>query len=211
MSQQQYSGQAVTGMMHKLKMIQTIANNIANANAIGYQREIPESLSFKSVLGEAAMRDTSAGQIRKTDGVFDIAIEGNAYFLVETKDGIQTTKNGKFHLNEKGELASMEGHEVVVVEKTDRPLSLSKSHDIHINQNGEIFVGQDRYGRIAMQIQDNRPVKVLQGFVEGSNVSIMSEMISLSMLFRAFESNEKIIGMEVSIDKELIEKYGRNV
>lgn len=211
MSQFKDLGHTVSGMLHKLKMIQTIANNISNANTIGYQREIPESISFKSVLSETAMRDPSQGQIRKTERMFDLAIEGNAYFLIETKNGLQTTRSGKFHLDEKGELATMDGHEVVVVEKTDRPISLAKSHDIRINPSGEIFVGQDRYGRIALQIQDNRPVKVIQGFLEGSNVNLMNEMISLSMMFRAFESNEKIISMESSVEKELIDKYGRNV
>lgn len=210
-NQPRTSGPTIAGMLHKLKMIQAIANNISNANSVGYQREIPESISFKSVLSETAMRDITPGQLKRTSNMFDIAIEGNAYFLIDTKSGLQTTKNGRFHLNEKGELVTQEGSEVVIVEKTDKPISLAKEYDIRVNHNGEIYVGTERYGRIAMQIQDNKSVKIHQGFIEGSNVNLMNEMVSLAMAFRAFESNEKILGMEASVDRELVEKYGRNV
>lgn len=206
-------GQTVRGMIHKLKMIQTITGNIANATTLGYQRQIPESISFQSVLNETALRDSSQGQISKTNNTWDVAIEGNAYFLVDSKDGLIPTRNGRFHLNEKGNISTLDGNEVVIIDTSDKKinLALTKEKDIHINPNGEIFVNQEKFGRIALQILDNKPVKIHQGFVEGSNVNLMQEMIALTMTFRAFEASEKSLGMEASVDKDLIEKYGRNV
>ena len=208
-------GQSLLGMIQRLKMINIIADNIANAKSIGYQRKIPESATFESVLSSAGektpVRDDTHGPIQKTDQMFDLAIEGNAYFLVEGKDGVVPTRNGTFRLNEKGNLSNQDGQEVVVVEKTDKLISLAKNYDVSINHNGEIFVGTERYGRLAMRIMDNKPVKVHQGYLEGSNVNIMNEMVALSMTYRSFESTEKMLGMELSADKELIEKYGRNV
>ena len=208
-------GPTLAGMRQKLRMIEAISSNIANVNSIGYQRQIPESVTFKSILSdvsnESVARDMTSGQFKKTGSNFDLAIEGNAYFLVESPKGIVPTKNGNFRLNEKGELCTQDGQEVVIVEKTDTPLSLAKSFNIEVKTNGEIFIGTERYGRIAMQINDNRPVKIHQGFLEGSNVNLMNEMVALSQTFRAFEANEKILGMEASVDKELVEKYGRNV
>ena len=210
-NQNNIAGRTVEGMLHKLKMIQAITSNIENANTIGYQRQIPESVSFGDALNEAAMKDQTQGQLKKTNNIFDLAIEGNAMFLVESKDGPVPTRNGKFHLNDKGILITDEGNEVVVVEKTDKQLSLSKTTDIKIDQNGEISVDGERYGRIAMKIMDNKPVRVHQGSVEGSNVNLMNEMVLLQMVFRNFEASEKLLGMEASVDKDLIEKYGRNV
>ena len=208
-------GQSLLGMIQRLKMINIIAGNIANAKSVGYQRQIPESATFESVLSNVGektpLRDDTHGPIQKTDQMFDLAIEGNAYFLVEGKDGVVPTRNGKFRLNEKGNLSDQDGQEVVVVEKTDKPISLAKDYDISINQNGEITVGTERYGRLAMRIMDNKPVKVHQGYLEGSNVNLMNEMVGLAMTYRAFESTEKMLSMELSADKELIEKYGRNV
>ena len=204
-------GQTVAGMLNKLKMIQVISSNIANAGSVGYQRQIPESISFDSVLNEAAMRDQTPGQLKRTGNKFDLAIEGNAYFLIESKDGPMPTRDGRFRLNEKGELCTHDGKEVIVVEKTDKPLNLDKEENITISKNGEILIGKEKYGRIAMQVLDNRPVKVHQSFVEGANVNIMTEMVSLAMTFRSFEASEKMLGMEASADRDLIEKYGRNV
>lgn len=211
MNQPNTYGPTIKGMLHKLKMIQAISNNIAQANSIAYQRQIPEAISFESVLNDVAARDTSAGQLTKTNNQFDLAIEGNAYFLVESVDGPVPTKNGRFHLNEKGELITMEGQSVIVVEKIDEDIALAKEKNIRINSGGEIFVGHRRYGRIALHLLDNKPVRIHQGFIEGSNVNLMNEIVSLAMAFRAFDASEKTLGMEASIDKELIEKYGRNV
>ncbi len=208
-------GPTIQGMLHKLKMIQSIANNIANATTIGYQREIPESLNFKSVLSsvsEKPLKDDTAGQLQKTGNTFDLAIEGNADFLIEDKNGkVSTTKDGRFHLNENGDLVTQNGNKVIVAEKTDKPISLATTYDIHINKNGEIIVGTEKYGRIALKIDDSKPVSVHQGCVIGSNVNLMNEMVSLAMTFRSFEASEKALSMEASADRDLIEKYGRNV
>jgi flagellar basal body rod protein FlgF len=117
----------------------------------------------------------------------------------------------RLSFNDKGLLVTKDDQEVIIVEKTDKPISLTKQYDLRINENGEIFAGGERYGRIAMKIMDNKPVKLHQGFVEGSNVNLMSEMVALSLTFRSFEASEKALGMETSVDKDLIEKYGRNV
>ena len=211
MTQSNTYSQTVNGMLNKLKMIKAVANNIANAGTSGYKREIPESVNFKSVLNEVTLKDSSQGPLKRTGNQLDIAIEGNAYILVESKDGPVPTRNGKLSFNDKGSLVTQDGQEVIIVEKTDKPISLSKQYDIKINENGEIFAGTEKYGRIAMKIMDNKPVRLHQGFVEGSNVNMMSEMVALSLTFRAFEASEKALGMETSVDKELIEKYGRNV
>ena len=204
-------GHTVAGMLNKLKMIQVISNNINHATSVGYQRQIPESISFDSILNETAVKDTTSGQLAKTNNKFDLAIEGNAYFLIESKDGPLPIRDGRFRLNEKGELCTHDGTEVIVIEKTDKPLSLAKEENIQINQNGEIFLGKDKYGRIAMQVLDNKPVRVHQSYLEGSNVNLINEMLSLSMALRSFEASEKMLGLEASVDRDLIDKYGRNV
>lgn len=204
-------GQSIKGMLYKLKLIQAISSNITNANSIGYQRKIPESIDFQSILDETALRDITQGHLQKTNRSLDLGIEGNAYFLIETKSGIESSRNGRFYLNSEGELVTQEGNKVIIVEKTEEDISLAKDFDISVNQKGEIFVGDNRYGRIAMQIQDSKPVHVHQGFIEGSNVNLTNEMVALAMTFRSFEASEKALSMEASIDRELIDKYGRNV
>ena len=211
MTQSNSYSQTVNGMLSKMNVIKAVTNNIANAGTSGYKREIPEAVNFKSVMNGIALRDQSQGPIKRTGNQLDIAIEGNAYILVESGNGPIPTRNGRLSFNDKGLLVTKDGQEVIIVEKTDKPISLTKQYDLHINENGEIFAGGERYGRIAMKIMDNKPVRLHQGFVEGSNVDMMSEMVALSLTFRSFEASEKALGMETSVDKDLIEKYGRNV
>ena len=211
MTQPNTYSQTVNGILNKVKMVKAIADNIANASTSGYKREIPETINFQSVLDEVTLRDQSQGSLKRTGNPLDIGIEGNAFILIESGNGPIPTRNGKLSFNDKGSLVTTDGHEVIIVEKTDKPISLTKQYDIKINENGEIFADGERYGRIAMKIMDNKPVKLHQGFLEGSNVNLMSEMVALSFAFRSFEASEKALGMETSVDKELIEKYGRNV
>ncbi len=203
-------GPTIGGMLYKLKMIEAITSNVANAATSGYKRTLPEALNFKSTLGEV-IKDKSQGALDKTGNKFDLAIEGNAFFLVEGNNGPETSRLCNFSLNAKGNLANSKGEELIIIEKTDKDVSLTKYDDIKVNQNGEIFVGTERYGRIALQILDNKPVRVIQGASEASNVDLMTEMGSLATMLRSFEASEKALGMEASVDKELIEKYGRNV
>ena len=199
------------GMLHKLKMIEVISKNISNVSTAAYKRQLPEALSFSEILNETALRDNSQGAMKKTNSIFDLAIEGNASFLIETPNGLVETRNGNFKLNNKGEIVTHEGDVLVILDKIDKEVSLSDTNDISINQSGEIYVNGSRYGRIALRILDNKPVRIHQGFVEGSNVDLAQEMTALTMTFRSFEASEKTLGMEASIDKELIEKYGTNV
>ena len=211
MTQSNTYSQTVNGMLNKLKILKAVVSNIANVSTSGYKREIPETVNFKSVMDEVTLRDQSQGSLKRTGNQLDVAIEGNAFILIESGNGPILTRNGKLSFNDKGSLVTADGHEVIIVEKTDKPISLTKQYDIKINENGEIFAGGERYGRIAMKIMDNKPVKLHQGFIEGSNVSLMSEMVALSLTFRSLEASEKALGMEASVDKELVEKYGRNV
>lgn len=206
-------GASENGLFQKLEMLKIIGDNIANASTIGYKRRIPESATFKEILGDAVLTDNRTGALKKTNSHFDLAIEGNAEFLIETKEGLKHTRNGQFHLNEKGKLVTITGDEVVIVEQSDKlkDLVTAKEKDIKINQIGEIFIGTERLGRIAMKLEDSNPVKVHQGFVETSNINLVNEMITLSQVYRSVEASEKTFGMESSVDKELIEKYGRNV
>lgn len=200
----------INGMLKKLQMFEAVTQNIANANTIGYKRKMPESLAFQSVL-EDAIRDNTQGQLKRTNLALDLAIEGEAFFLVETDKGIIPTRNGKFQLDKDGEIVSQDGHPVVIVEKTDLPYRLAEETDIRIDETGVIHIRGEKYGRIALDIQSNKPVKVHQGYLESSNVSLINEMAALTMIFRSIEASEKSLGMEASADRELIERYGRNV
>lgn len=112
---------AASGMRAQQTNVDTIANNLANVNTIGYKTQ---QASFKSLLyqnlqskstnnaGEdkpvaaevglgsrvaAITSDFKQGNLTASESPFDMAIEGDGFFQVRTPDGeIQYTRDGSF-------------------------------------------------------------------------------------------------------------------
>jgi len=110
-----------SGLMREMTMI---ANNIANASTTGYRQEglifsefiqrMPdggESLS----MAHGRVRNTSylPGTMTATGGPFDLAIDGEGFFLVQTPEGERLTRAGHFMPNAQGDLVTPDGHPVL--------------------------------------------------------------------------------------------------
>src|SRR5579871_1979779 len=93
---------AATALVSRTQALDTIANNLANASTAGYRAE---KNIFSSVLADASgsgsgsvleqtinsfgimsgtMLDNSQGALQKTGNDLDVAIQGSAYFVVQT-------------------------------------------------------------------------------------------------------------------------------
>jgi flagellar hook-basal body protein len=59
--------------------------------------------------GIGTYRDLRGGQMIKTDAPLDIAIHGNAYFVVDTPVGQRFTRDGNFRLDGQGRIVNAEG------------------------------------------------------------------------------------------------------
>lgn len=104
------------------RRLTTIADNIANANTVGFRAT---GVRFEEVL--SGIRDeattfvspgesylvTEAGANRSTGNTFDFAIQGDVWFGLETPAGTVMTRDGRFKMLQTGELVSMDGHPVL--------------------------------------------------------------------------------------------------
>ena len=100
-----------SGLMREM---QTVANNIANAATTGYRQEdLIFSEHVRRIDGGSSMsmanantRNTSMvqGTLTRTGGRFDLAIEGDGFFLIETPAGERLTRAGSFSPNAAGDL-----------------------------------------------------------------------------------------------------------
>jgi flagellar basal-body rod protein FlgF len=118
---------AYTALLSRSEALDTIANNLANANTPGFraQRNI-----FSSVLNQTqgtqlnqtinnygtlsgTTLDTTQGALQKTGNDLDVAIEGPAYLAVQTSGGTMYTRDGSFQISSAGQLVTASGDSVL--------------------------------------------------------------------------------------------------
>ncbi|MCL4158655.1 UNVERIFIED_CONTAM: hypothetical protein GTU68_052916, partial [Idotea baltica] len=129
---------ASSGMKSQQKMVDTIANNIANVNTGGFKRS---SLSFRSLLyqtyeepgaatSQQGMNPTGLqigsgveisgsrksfrqGDLEPTSGNFDLAIQGQGFFGVTLPNGETLyTRDGNFNRDGNGQVVTADGYPV---------------------------------------------------------------------------------------------------
>jgi flagellar basal-body rod protein FlgF len=110
-----------TGLLQEL---QVVANNIANSQTTGFQREEAtfaeyidrlgnkdESLSMTASLVRRI--DQTQGAISPTGSPFDLAIQGEGYFQIGTPNGTLLTRAGSFSTNQNGEMVTADGFQLL--------------------------------------------------------------------------------------------------
>ncbi|MFP4327158.1 MAG: flagellar hook-basal body complex protein [Paracoccaceae bacterium] len=212
-----------SGLMREL---QVVANNIANAATTGYRQE---GLIFSEYvrrldgaedvsMAAANVRNTSMAQgpVTRTGGRFDLAIEGEGFFLVQTGAGERLTRAGAFSPNAQGDLVTPDGH--LVLDAGGAPVFIPPdAGDLSISADGT--VSSD--GRPLTQIGLYRPVDpiglrredgvmfrtetglepaegaaILQGYLEGSNVDPLGQLARMIEVQRAYEMGQSFLDSE---------------
>ena len=162
--------------------------------------------------------DYTQGSFRITDNTYDLALAGDGFFAIEftNKAGETDTKYtraGQFTLNKDGYLVTEEGD--YVLDTRNRRIRLNTLLDSKITDDGTIYQNDQAVARIqvtdfadydylekygetyyqpiqgAQTIAANAQVK--SGYLEMSNVQVVSEMVNLISITRAYESNQKVI------------------
>lgn len=172
-----------------------------------------------------------AGGFVKTGNPLDVAIRGQGYMAVQTPSGIVYTRDGRMQLLQTGELVSLNGH--AVLDAGGAPILLDPSaggpeiaHDGMITQRGrqvgaiglfslDLSGTYSRYENSGI-VPKNPATPILsftadgfvQGFVEQSNVSAVTEMTRLIMVTRAFESVAAAVGDSEASIKNAIQSLG---
>lgn len=162
--------------------------------------------------------DYTQGSFRITDNTYDLALDGEGFFAVEftNKAGETSTKYtraGQFTLNTDGYLVTSDGD--YVLDTQNRRIRLNTLTDSAIDEMGNIvqngavvariqvtdFENYDyleKYGETYYQpVEGARTVAsraaIQSGCLEMANVQVVSEMVNLISITRAYESNQKII------------------
>jgi len=146
----------------------------------------------------------------------DLCLVGDGFFVVNTPEGERYTRAGNFSVDVNGNLVDSQGN---YVQGTNGNITVTNENFL-IKENGEIWdletdaqVGTLRMVEFEdvqqlrktggnmftifgnMQPQEAENTKVMQGYIETSNVNIAQEMVDMIITNRAYESSQQAVKM----------------
>ena len=162
---------SVGGMVTQFHRLDMISHNLANVTTNGFKRDDvvigdfmrlyeqhKEELPLRNHTKEAARflnrsmdrvpsiveeyTDRSIGSITPTENRFNFALQNdNAYFMIETPEGIRYTRDGSFILNENGRLVTKEGFAVLPREYLGGPqyIDIPDGVVLEADGNGNLY------------------------------------------------------------------------
>ncbi len=248
------------GMVHNLMRQDILANNLANANTTAFkpdtiyaQQRLPERLESPTldvppqemlerlgggVTGQRALVGTMQGNLEATRQPLDVAIDGEGYFVVRgnTRGGAAATetlltRDGRFTLNERGELTMSSGGGRVL-DRSDRPIRLDSTGPVTIKGSGEVIQHDRIIGilqiaaprdpaaltkegeglmRLPGGADQRRPAKgsLVQGHIEASAVDPIITLNDLINATKAVQANARLMQYHDHIMGQAINTLGR--
>ena len=156
---------AASGMRARMESLDMLANNLANANTVGYKSDrefyslytsaqaltdssqVPEGADTVPVI-ETHWTDLSQGVLRTTGNSLDVAIDGSGFFAVQGPRNSLFTRNGNFQLSRDGTLVTSDGYPVL---NADGGRIQSRSaNSIEITADGNVMQDGQALGRIQL-------------------------------------------------------------
>ena len=223
--------------------LDVVANNVANLNTAGFKRDALEMDEFVMPVASAntfprpdqrisfvedwtTTTDYEPGTLDLTGSPFDVAIQGDGFFVVGTPDGERYTRAGNFQLDAGGRLVTPDGNPVLgeggeIVfgpEETDVVIGVDGSIASNAGARGRLRVVAFEDNRLLDKVGDNlftgpdpRPaegVRIQQGAVELSNVQGVVEMTRLIELTRAYSQITNLIQTQDELRLKAIATLG---
>jgi flagellar basal-body rod protein FlgF len=232
--------------------LDVVANNIANLDTTGYKSDgsmfeeylmpVARDGSFQGadarlsyVQDRATWHNFSAGPVKQTGNPLDVAIDGDAFLVVQTPRGERYTRNGALQISATGELVTSNGDRVL---GDGGPIQFqSTDHDISINPEGTITVREGsnttsdsprgklrlvRFDNVAQLQKDGSSmfaaangeipqtpppsVHVVQGALEQSNVRGVIEMSRMIEVTRTYTQIAGMLQQQGDLRRSAIEK-----
>ena len=161
--------------------------------------------------------DYSQGSLRETNNSYDMALAGEGFFTVEFRNkagqtSTKYTRDGSFTLNRDGYLVTQDGD--YVLGKNGR-IQLDTLQNSIIDRNGNIYqnnrlvatlditdfedynylekYGENYYRPVDGAREKNGEYQIISGYLEMSNIKVVSEMVEMISVSRAYETNQKLI------------------
>jgi len=212
-----------------------IANNISNSHTAGYKAErlrftLEPNLSgaVEATSPPQVVINFDQGMLESTGNELDMALDGEGFFAIQTKNGIAYTRKGNFTLNHNNELVMQNGDHLL----GESGIITITGTDIVVSKNGEISVDGSIVGKTKIVKFDNpnqliktggclfvdngnagltnqNEANVQYGYLELSNVQGITEMLEMVNAQRIIEIYQKNIQNITEQDKLATSRVGK--
>ena len=174
----------------------------------------------------STVHDMSAGAIEQTGNPLDVALMGDGFLNVQTPDGPRFTRSGSLAIDASGVLVDLNGNPVLC---ESGPVSFDDSDiDITIAADGTITTNNGGKGKLKLteftdpQILaregDNyfsgpagtpaAGTRLLQGSIERSNVSGVTELTTMIRVQRAYQSLASLMQRQDELRTSAVQRLG---
>ena len=173
------------------------------------------------------------GSLKVTENPFDLALDDKGFFAIDTPQGERYTRNGSFWLGKEQILETKDGLPVLgengIIRITRDHVTIDKlgrvwqqetleadpelvdtirivnfSRDRFLQKQGNSFWTANSHSGPAQDLQGTDRPGIHQGFLEGSNVNPVTEMVNMIEVNRAYEANQKVINTQDGMLNRLI-------
>lgn len=184
-------------------------------------------------IGETYM-DWGQGSLRETGNTYDLAIEGNGFFTMRVTDtkgnsSMKYTRCGTFKCTADGYIVDAEGNHL---QGSGGDLQVPvDAKEIVIKNDGSVFAdnvlvdtvqltdfedynylelyGDNMYNAVDGATTIDSTAAIQQGYTEQSNVNVISEMVSMITITRAYEAGQKMIRTQDSLLDASVNQIGK--
>jgi flagellar basal-body rod protein FlgF len=232
------------------RQLDVVANNIANINTTGFKADksmfeeylrtgahednfVGRDRRVSFVQDRATVHDFASGPTEQTKNPLDVAIDGNAFLVVQTPNGPRYTRDGSMQINAQGQLVTKSGSPVlgtsgpIVFQPGDKNINIAADGNITVLEGvnridsvrGKLSLvsfaqaqqllkdGSNLYSAPAGATpQPSTTSKVNQGFIEKSNVNSVMEMTRMIDVTRAYTQISAMLLAQGDLRKSAIEK-----
>lgn len=202
--------------------------------AVEVQTEAMRTRSF--TVDASVATDFDQGPLQFTGRAYDVALAGKGWLAVQMPDGTEAyTRNGSLEVSANGILQTRDGRPVL---GDGGPITIPPDNEITIGADGSVSASQpDQPGVVNVvaqlklvnppeatlqrgddglfRVQGGAPavadptVRVAGGYLEGSNVNVVDQMVQMISLARQFEMQTRMLSTAEQNDRAAAQVLGR--
>lgn len=247
---------SASGALASIHQQDALTNNLANINTVGFKPILTgtmhrqnarqeDNLPYLSsdalleklgggVLAAQTRIDFAQGTLDLTDNPFDLAIQGDGFFVVGDSSNPSLTRDGRFTINKDHQLV-MATTGTPVLSASNSPITIDPAQPgkVLISQDGTITQGGVPIDQIQIADVPNRSILaklgaglftsqsgsplslidaqgfIQQGALEGSGANEIDALMKIQSASRAAQGNIGMIDMQNRLMERAINTFGR--